>query len=234
MHLESLVDSQTIQSNKTAVRKSQGPPPKLTSEDYSTLYQFQQMKYIDGLLTPGMGDAQSDESFLNYEKYINIMENIRERCLKLSTSFDKVTPLEVDENVRKARFEKNDKKTQQHTGLQCMKSIYENIGCSDMFQAMTEVDAFEGMQDNGNGVDEDDRFVDGSFDEMLHEFDQLDNFIFDFVPFIDIGQQRNKQGQRKIVAQSKQDLNIMTKLNELGTCFKYMYCDDVRKSSYGL
>lgn len=69
------------------------------------------MKYIDGLLTPGMGDAQSDESFLNYEKYINIMENIRERCLKLSTSFDKVTPLEVDENVRKARFEKSDKKT---------------------------------------------------------------------------------------------------------------------------
>ena len=63
------------------------------------------MKYIDGLLTPGMGDAQSDESFLNYEKYINIMENIRERCLKLSASFEKVTPIEVEESARKERQE---------------------------------------------------------------------------------------------------------------------------------
>lgn len=58
------------------------------------------MKYIDGLLTPGMGDAQSDESFLNYEKYINIMEIIRDGCLKLSASFEKVTPLEVDMETR--------------------------------------------------------------------------------------------------------------------------------------
>lgn len=63
------------------------------------------MKYIDGLLTPGIGDTQSEESFLNYEKYINVMENIRERCLKMSTAFEAATPLEVPEQARASRFE---------------------------------------------------------------------------------------------------------------------------------
>jgi len=90
------------------------------------------VKYIDGLLTPGLGDTQSEESFLNYEKYINEMENIRERCLKASQHFANCSAMDVPEKTRANQNSSPDFIAA--TAKAGMQALYENMGCLEQYR----------------------------------------------------------------------------------------------------
>jgi len=63
---------------------------------------------------------------------------------------------------------------------------------------------------------------------MLKEFDKLENFIFDFVPFTEAGEQKDS----KLEPQEAKDLAVANDLKTISTSYKNIYCDETRKNNY--
>lgn len=67
---------------------------------------------------------------------------------------------------------------------------------------------------------------------MLNEFDRLDHFIFEFVPFTELGEQRDQKKEPKIEAQAIKDKALFSDLQVLGSSYRYIYCDQIRSHTY--
>lgn len=62
------------------------------------------------------------------------------------------------------------------------------------------------------------------FTAMLRDFDKLENFIFDFVPFTSQGEKRGGY-----VDPDEADQEVMNHLKNISTSFKNIYQDEARK-----
>ena len=67
---------------------------------------------------------------------------------------------------------------------------------------------------------------------MLNEFDRLDHFIFEFVPFTELGEQRDQKKEQKIEAQATKDQALIADLHNLSSSYRYMHCDQIRSHTY--
>lgn len=115
-----------------------------------------------------------------------------------------------------------------------MRSLYEIMGCMDRLEELSDFLQNGSLSSWGSQSKEefDQKKASSNHGTMLDEFDRFDRFIFEFVPFTELGEQRDQKKEPEIEAQVVKDRALFADLQALSSSCRFIYCDEIREHIY--